>query len=142
MVFAGFGFKKVSVEKFESPKGKLNVDIKIDITNITNPEFKFGDKETAIFEFSFKIIYTPKIAELELTGSLAVADESKAIKKIIDDWKDKKIEETLRLSIINTIMSKCNVKALSLEEDLGLPFHIPMPKVKAGKSEKAEKKAK
>jgi hypothetical protein len=39
-------------------------------------------------------------------------------------------------------MLKCNIKALSLEEDLGLPFHIPMPKVKAGKIEKAEKKTK
>jgi hypothetical protein len=28
-------------------------------------------------------------------------------------------------------MNKCNLKALNLEEQLGLPFHIPFPKITA-----------
>ena len=50
----------------------------------------------------------------------------KVLKK---DWKKKKFNHPVKLPLFNFIMEKCNLKALQLEEEVSLPFHIPMPKL-------------
>ena len=54
------------------------------------------------------------------------------------DGSDKKIPEGIRIGLFNFIMSKCNVKALQLEDELGLPFHVPMPRLRPEKKKDSE----
>ena len=66
---------------------------------------------------------------------MILPDNDAELKQFLDSWKDKKIPEHLRTSLFNFIMNKCNIKALFLEDELGLPLHIPMPKLTIQKKE-------
>lgn len=136
MVIAGFSFKKILAEKIEPVKGNLKINVKIDIKDITKEEIKFIDKEAVKISFVFSVDYDPKVAYLVLEGELVFIEEPKKIKKILESWKNKKLEEEIRINVFNFIMTKCNVRALQLEEELNLPFHLPMPHIKEQKTEK------
>jgi len=45
----------------------------------------------------------------------------------------------MRVPLFNFIMNKCNIKALYLEDEMGLPLHIPLPKIST-EQETSEKK--
>jgi hypothetical protein len=48
---------------------------------------------------------------------------------VLKKWKNKKIEDEVRVPLFNLILTKCNLKALQFEEEFGLPTHIPFPRV-------------
>ena len=133
MVIAGFSFKKILAEKLETAKGSVKVDVKMNVKDIIREEIKLGNKDALKLMFSFSVDYTPKIADLVLEGELIFMDEPKKIKKILDSWKDKKLDEEIRVNVFNFLMNRCNLKSLFLEEELGLPFHLPLPRVKPEK---------
>ncbi|MEM4703193.1 MAG: hypothetical protein QXP53_01785 [Candidatus Pacearchaeota archaeon] len=133
MVIVGFSLKKILAEKFEPIKGKLKVDVKMSIRDITKEEIKVGAQEAIKISFSFSILYDPKIADLILEGELIFVDDPKKIKKILDSWKEKKVDEEIRVNVFNFLMNRCNIKALAIEEELNLPFHLPLPRVKQEK---------
>jgi len=133
MAIAGFGFKKISAERYESSKGNIKVDAKLNIKDIKKEDIKLNDREAVKVNFSFAVVYSPKFAEIELGGEVLFVEDSKKIKRVLELWKDKKIEEEVRLIVFNFLMAKCNIKALAIEEELGLPFHIPLPKIKSDK---------
>jgi hypothetical protein len=72
------------------------------------------------------------------TGNTIVTKESQTyiINAISKNSGTKKIPDKMRVPIFNFIMSKCNIKALSLEDDLNLPYHIPMPRLEPPKEDK------
>jgi hypothetical protein len=43
-------------------------------------------------------------------------------------WKKKEMPNAMRLPIFNFILRKCTAKALTLQDELGLPTHIPLPR--------------
>ena len=49
--------------------------------------------------------------------------------RIINATDIKKIVEELRLKVSNMIWVRCNIKAFLLEEEIGLPVHIPLPRL-------------
>jgi hypothetical protein len=130
MIF-GFYFKKISVEKKEPMKGQVKINTKTNIQNIEKHDMKTENKQALKFDFDFSILYDPKFAEINIEGHVLYLAEPKEAKEILDSWKKKEIPEQVRLQVLNTIMNKCNIKALSLEEDMGLPPHIPLPKFQA-----------
>ena len=58
---------------------------------------------------------------------LAGEDE---IKEVLEDWKKKKLSDSFQEILFNIILRKANIKALELEEELNLPFHINLPSIK------------
>ncbi|MEM2089505.1 MAG: hypothetical protein QXL88_00200 [Candidatus Pacearchaeota archaeon] len=130
MVIAGFSFKKIFAEKLEPARGKIKINVKIDIEDIVKEEIELLNKEAIKISFSFSVEYEPKVASLLLEGELIFVDEPKKIKSILEGWKNKKLDEKIRTSILNFIITRCNVKALQIEEELNLPFHLPMPRIK------------
>ncbi|MEM1535739.1 MAG: hypothetical protein QXQ82_00935, partial [Candidatus Pacearchaeota archaeon] len=130
MVIAGFSFKKILAEKLEPARGKIKINVKIDIEDILKEEIELLNKEAIKISFSFSVEYEPKVASLLLEGELIFVDEPKKIKSILEGWKNKKLDEKIRTSILNFIITRCNVKALQIEEELNLPFHLPMPRIK------------
>ena len=60
-------------------------------------------------------------------------DEGKT-KLILDGWKkDKQLPKDLAPKILNTILAKCNIKALNLTQEVNLPPHIRLPILKPKK---------
>ena len=138
MKLLGFNFTKINAERFPQ---KSNQGIKVN-TNIDVPEIKeaksdiFKKESILAVKFKYSVNYEPEYAKIELEGNIAFGADPKTAKKILNDWKDKKISEEVRTIIFNIIFKKANLRALQLEEELALPFHIPMPSLKLGEEKK------
>ncbi len=129
MKIIGFNLIKISVERKEEIKGKLELKQNIDISNVSKEKLPFSDDEVIKIAFKFLVDYEPDFAKLILEGYVIILPEKNEAKNLLKSWKDKKIPEELRVGLFNFIMSKCNIKALNLEDELNLPLHIPMPRI-------------
>lgn len=136
MVVVGFNLTKILVERKAFPKAQIKISTKMNILDIKKEEIKIpSNKDTLFFDFEFAIQYkspTQKgiIAEVAFEGNVVYLSESKETKDILKSWKKKEINTDLKMRILNTILAKCNVKALFLEEEIGLPPHLPFPRFK------------
>ena len=129
MRIVGFNITKVSAERKSPVKGKLEIKSNINIKDITTEEIPIAKNPALKFDFEFVIEFNPKIANIEIAGSVLVLDEENQSKEIIKLWKKKKFDHPLKIGLFNFIMEKCNLKALQLEDELSLPMHINMPKL-------------
>jgi len=135
MKIIGFSFTKISIEKketkFEKPKITQNIDIK----EITKEKNLVSNSDTLKVKFNFNIIYSEDFAKLEFEGNVILLPEKKELDEFLKSWKNKKIPDNSRIPLFNFIMHKCNVKALSLEDEFGLPVHIPFPRLSPNKED-------
>ncbi len=132
MKIIGFNIHKLSIERKNLASGEIKLQNKLDISDITTEEVPISKSPALKFEFSFEINYEPKIAHLEITGSVLALDDDNEGKEILKQWKAKKeYSHDSKIAILNFIMSKCNLKALQMEDELGLPLHLPFPKITA-----------
>lgn len=132
MAVVGFNLQKISIERKKSLKGQVNIKTNLRFTDIKEdrvlPEIS-KDKTMLRFEFEFTINYEPEIASVFFSGYVLDIESEEEAKNILKEWKNKKIKDDLRLRISNVIWAKCNIKAFLLEEEIGLPIHIPLPRL-------------
>jgi hypothetical protein len=76
-------------------------------------------------------------AEAILNFLINCEEEISELKDILKKWKGKKLADETRIPLFNTILTKCNLKSLQLEEEFGLPTHIPMPRVQPPQEDKS-----
>ncbi len=129
MKIIGFGLSKVSYERKNPIKGKIEIKSGLNIDNISKEDLQISENDSLKFDFTYEINYNPDIASIIIKGSVIAVDDKKESKEILKDWKKKKFDHPIKLNIFNFIMDKCNLKSLLMEEELGLPLHIPMPKL-------------
>jgi hypothetical protein len=132
MKIAGFSIKKISAERINPIKGNLEVKQGLNIDDIQKEQINISEKPAIRFDFTFSIDYSPNFAKIEVKGAIIAIDDKDEAKDIFKDWKKKKFDHQVKLPLFNFIMDKCNIKALELEEEIGLPFHIPFPKLAPG----------
>ena len=128
----GFTFKKISIEKKKEIANNVNVNSDMKVINLYKGKTDlFGDKETLSIEYQFKIDYQPDFANLLFEGTLVLLmndkNDDELMKSVLKKWKDKTLPEDFGVTILKLIFLRCNLKALMLEEYLGLPPHIPNP---------------
>ena len=131
-----FNLTKILVQREEKPKDKIQVNQNINIKDIIEEKIPITDNKALKITFNLSINYSENYAKLEFEGTILVLPEKDEFKQFLDSWKSKKIPEQARVPIFNFIMDKCNVKALYLEDEMGLPFHVPMPKLTVQESNK------
>jgi len=136
MKVIGFNLSKILIQKKEKFEGKIEVNQNIDIKNISKDSISITKEDILKIDFAFNINYSNEAAKLEFEGNLLLIPEKEELKEILKSWKDKKISDNTRIPLFNFIMSKCNIKALSLEDDLNLPYHVPMPRLESPKEDK------
>lgn len=129
MKIIGFTVSKISGEKKKLIQEKLEIKSNIDIKDIQKQKINISENPGLKIDFEFKVDYDPKVANILIGGSIIVLDDDKQSEDILKNWKKKKFEHPIKLPLFNFIMEKCNLKSLQLEEDLALPFHIPLPKL-------------
>ena len=129
MKIIGFSLIKISIKRKEDLQGELKIDQNIDIKDIQKETVPISSDSAIKIKFGFTIDYSNDSAKLEFEGFLIVLPDKSELDKFLDAWKNKQLPEDTKLPIFNFIMGKCNVKALSLEDDLALPTHIPMPRI-------------
>ena len=132
MTIVGFAFSKMLVNKNEGVKGKINISNNISITDVKESDLLLGtENEKGIkFSFAFSSNYEPKIGEIILEGHVLYMANSEKAKIHVAEWKkEKKIDKDVMKSILNSILTKCNIQALLLSKEINLPPPIPLPKV-------------
>ena len=136
MRIIAFNLTKILVQKEEKTKDRIQVNQNINIEDIIEEKIPITDNKALKITFNLSINYSENYAKLEFKGTILVLPEKDELKKFLESWKNKKIPEEFRVPIFNFIMDKCNVKALYLEDEMGLPFHVPMPKLTVQESNK------
>jgi hypothetical protein len=132
MTVVGFNFTKINVERKQVPRGKIGIRNNINIKDITETDLSLGkSKESGlIFKFEFKSIYEPEVADITFNGEILYLTEAKKVKEVFDKWKkEKKVEGSVLGEVLNSALTKCNIQALILSQELNLPSPIPLPKV-------------
>jgi hypothetical protein len=142
MNLMGFNFSRISVEKTnkKSEDMKISANVKLeDIKEVKANSLKTKESILGVL-FSYTVKYG-EVANIDLAGSIVLSIDQKLSKKVLKEWKEKKIADEFRIPVLNLVLAKSNVKALQLEEEMNLPYHLPMPRVNAEKSsdEKSKK---
>ena len=136
MPFIGFNFDKITAERnVDEIKGDLNVKHNLNIKDLKEEEINLDKKQEVLrFIFEFVLSYEPNIGSIKIGGHLLFLESPKKIKEMVQGWKkNKKISPEIMRSLFNTILSKANIKALQLSQDINLPPHLPMPRLEQQK---------
>ena len=131
MRIVGFAINKISAEKKKTAGEKIQIKSNIDIKDIQKQPIDISKDPALKFDFVFSVAYSPKLANIEIEGSVAALDDKNEAKEVLKEWKKKKFTHPMRTALFNFIMDKCNLKALQIEEDLNIPLHVPLPKLRA-----------
>lgn len=132
MKLLGFNLTKINIEKkkdvFSDVKINNNLNI-IDLKSVDQIVLKSKDEMISI-HFKYVISYDPEAAAIEMEGKILLGVDPKMTKEVLRQWKDKKLPEDFRITLFNIVFRKAGLKALELEDELGLPLHIQMPFVR------------
>jgi hypothetical protein len=139
-MIVGFGFTKLSAEKHETAKGKIDISNNVTIKDVKEDSFSLGkDKQQDVLRFIFEFTskYEPNVGNILFEGELLYLEDQKNVKEILSSWKkDKKVPKEIMAGLLNTILAKCNVQALILSQEVNLPPPIPLPKVQIAQPDK------
>lgn len=144
MTIMGINFTKMNVERKTGKKGKINISNNVSIINVEKVKMNFGGEKQQTLKFSFKFIskYDPDIGEIALEGDLIFLVEEKQSEEILKNWeKNKKVEPELMTGLLNNILNKCNIEAIILSKEIGLPAPIPLPKISKSNQDEGKKQS-
>lgn len=132
MKVLGFNFTKISADKKEKSIKVTNATTNIEFMDLAKETVDFLKKDEVVrVKFKFEVMYEPKVAEITFEGSILLGSNEEEINELVKHWKGKKIPDEIKMNLLNLIIARCSVRALSLEEELNLPFHIKLPKIAA-----------
>ncbi len=127
MKIVGFSLSKLVAERQDKPIERVRISSNLSIKDITEEKDAPLDNVFS-FVFVFNVDYG-KLAKLEFTGKVLAQLERKEAKLLQKEWKNKNLPDEINLPLLNFILTKCNIKALVLADELGLPPAVPLPKV-------------
>jgi len=135
MAIVGINLTKINSERTGDIKGKINVNNNVVIKSVESARIGLALKEKGIqVGFAFKSNYAPNIGKIEIEGKILLLESEENAKNIIESWnKSKRLPPILMQQLFTTILRKCNIKALVLSEDIGLPSPIRLPEVRIAK---------
>ena len=142
MAIAGINLTKISCERTGEIKGKISVRNNVVIKKVENAKIGIPLKEKGIqVKFAFSSTYSPNIGKTEIEGNILVLESEENAKNILSSWeKNKKLPPLLMQQLFTAILRKCNIKALTLSEDIGLPSPIRLPEVRIKTAKPGAKK--
>jgi hypothetical protein len=131
-MIVGFNLTKIAVDRLKPVTGKIKVSHDLRLEKVTKRPLPMKEQQDAlVFDFVFELKYEPAVGSVILGGNvLYLHPDAKKTEETYAIWeKKKKITPEVSVEVLNTIFSRCNVKALELSHTLGLPSHLPMPKI-------------
>ena len=136
----GFNYNKISIEKFSTTNQKISLKSNLDVSNIKKikSEILSAKEKLLGVDFNYSIDYEPNFAKIEFKGNILIAVDSDQAEKVEKEWENKKIPDDFKTSLFNLILRKTSIKALELEDQMGIPLHMAMPKVQQNKNNKKE----
>jgi len=134
MPIIGSNYDKISVERLKPLSGELKIGSDLTITGVKFEKINVGPEEKDVLKVSYQFLvkYEPKMALIDLSGHLLLMEPEKELKRIEKDWNKKQVfDDELTMKLLNNIMARTSVKALTLAQEMGLPPHIKLPRVAA-----------
>jgi hypothetical protein len=129
-----FNYKKISIQKVPEFNGKIEINQNINISSIEKQELKLLKQDALKVIFSYDIKYN-ELADINLDGEIILKADSKTLKETLSGWKNKSLNPEIQTIILNLIIQKASIKAIELEEEMGLPIHIQIPRLEVSKKE-------
>jgi hypothetical protein len=142
MAIIGFNYTKIHIEKNEGISGNVKITNNVSVKDIIETDFNFGSQKQKGLKFMFEYTteYNPEIGKLSISGEVMTLEPDEHRKKIIDEWKkNKSVQNSVMVAILNHIFNKCNLQALILTRDVNLPPPIKLPELKPAVAEKPKK---
>ena len=135
MPIVGFNFTKIQAEKSNPIKSdtKIQINTKLGIIKVNKEKLPTGKTKTEglRFDFEFSLDYTPNIAKITIEGFIYYLEDPAKIKEIISKYeKDKSLPMDIKTQVLNTIVLMSTIMALSLEQEINVPPHLPFPSVR------------
>lgn len=141
MKVLSLNFTKINAQKeFDRKFGPITTNIEfIDITKDKLELLKDLEVLRASFKFSFTYKESTEkeaknSAEIFFEGLILLSVDKEEAKEILKSWKKKEISQNTKLILSNILLRRCSIRALELEEELGIPFHIQLPRIQAPKN--------
>ncbi|MFH1174577.1 MAG: hypothetical protein V1725_05555 [archaeon] len=126
MAVIGFQFTKMSVERKNVPTGNININNNISIVEVKEEQVAMATNALRM-TFAFSSRYDPDFGVIDLEGFLIYVPEGSS-KDILKSWKkDKSLLKDVRKEVMNAALARCNVEAILMARELGLPSPVPMP---------------
>ncbi|MCK4650493.1 hypothetical protein KAT36_04660 [Candidatus Pacearchaeota archaeon] len=121
------GAKILEIDAKKNPNftGKLELKTNIEINSLEKVE---KHKDTIKITYIFEINYGD-LGKIKIKGELFLLIDPKTIKTIFKNYENKEYNTPEYITITNSVIQKASIKALELEEELGLPIHIKLPKL-------------
>lgn len=126
MRLLAFNITKFGGERKPDFDGKLEIKSNINIKDLERFKPEGSKQESIKAEFQFGITYVG-LGKVEIEGVVFLGADPKLIKETLKEFKDKNLTSPIQVAIMNVIMQKSSIKALEIEEELGLPPHIRLP---------------
>ncbi len=139
MNIIGFNYAKILAGRSLTFKAPYTIDTNIEFISIEKEKNELlKDAEILPTQFKFSLTYYEtdekakdkrgqKQGEVVFEGTLLLSATKDESKDLLKSWKKKEIPQHLRQPLFNTILRKCTLRALSLQEELNLPSHINLP---------------
>jgi hypothetical protein len=111
---------------------KLKINSNLNVDKVQKAKVNVGNSKQAGIEYSFRFRtnYEPGVGKIQMEGAVVYIGPADKVKKTLDMWKkDKKLPDDMVKEVYDYLLAKCNVQALVLGRDMGLPPQIKLPKV-------------
>jgi len=137
MPIVGFNFDKILVERKDVIKRPLNIHTDVSIKDVTEEKIPLGKTEELLkFNFEFNVKYGDT-GDVVFNGHVLYLEDPKKTAEIMKEWKkSKNVPTDLMSELINNILQRCNIKALTMAQDVNLPPHLKLPRLTQQKSPK------
>ena len=135
MQVIGFNFTKIKVERNPGQLQPSTINTNIEFIDMTQENISLlKDQDALRVVFRFSVIYNESSQKKEVKQGEALFEGINMIatprgqgKELVKGWKKKDLASDFQLPLFNLILRKCTPKALDLEDQVGLPTHIPLP---------------
>jgi len=145
MQVIGFNFKKMSAEKRENIT-RSNISTNIKFLEVVKEQINLlKDTEGIKISFQYDLTYDSpnkedkegkkeqkeedKKGQVLFEGDIMMSLDKQEAKEILKAWKKQKLPSAFQVPLYNLILKKCTPKAVHLQDEIGLPSHIPMPRL-------------
>jgi len=161
MQIIGFYLTKISTSKSQNFKQVTNINTDVEFLNLEKDKVDFlKDAEAIRVSFKFSVNYyneqqfkqieneqkeskgknkkedqTDKDGEVIFEGNILLSTNQEEAKNLLDSWKTKNIPDGIKVPIFNLILKKCTTKALDLEDQVSLPYHLQLPSIQLEQKE-------
>ncbi|MBT3394857.1 hypothetical protein HOA59_01520 [archaeon] len=134
MPIIGFNFDRIIVERLDKIKKGMKIKSDLSIKSLEKEELDVGTAGNVIkVNFDFSVSYDPNMGNISLQGHVLFMEDQAKIDMILNEWeKSKGLEKEIAPILLNTILARCNIKALAMTQEVNLPPHIRLPMVKPG----------